>query len=312
MKVLISSAVHHAPHILADQAKNFAAYLPGAIMLVHVSESSTVPFQDFETAVRGLDHVILNPNRMPTVWGDIIGPHILNLEFAQQLGEFDRFAISSSQELFFRSGLIDRLSSFEAGYDHEKLFDQDYPVPFLRMLRADERMQALFLHLGVKEIIWSQVDGSFYPWEFSKELLNLCDRFLDISSKTSGYFREEVVFQTLFHRLHPNATKCYPYVLRLAAFNYWIQHRVRARVSNEFVIKVIRRLVRLRYPRYYTLGLYHKIKGGRFDDWSKYETLQGRRHLDLDGIFSLKRVQSELSDPVRLAIRANAPQPYDC
>ena len=307
MKVLISSAVHDAPHILADQAKNFAAYLPGAIMLVHVSESSTVPFQDFETAVRGLEHVILNPNRMPTTWGDIIGPHILNLKFAQALGEFNRFAISSSQELLFRPGLANRLNSYEAGYDYEKNIDKNAEGSFFEMLNGDPDMQRMFRHVDVEDVIWSQVDGSFYPWEFSKELLDLCTRFIDISSKTKGYFREEVVFQTLFHRLYSNANKCYPYVLRLAAFSYWIQERLRAHVSNEFVVRAIRRIVRLRYPYFYTLGLYNQVKHARFDRWRKYEMLGERRHIDLDGIYSLKRVHSDLSDPVRKAIRDSLP-----
>lgn len=306
MRVLISSAVHDAPEILADQAKNFEVFLPGATMLVHVSESSVVPFSEFEQAVKGLANVVLNPNRMPTIWGDIIGPHLLNLKFAQQLGDFDRFVISSSQELLFKPGLASRLSRYEAGYDYEKILGEDTSGPFIDMLKADSKLQEMFQHLGVRDVIWSQVDGSFYPWAFAKELVELCDRFIDISSETQGYFREEVVFQTLFHRLYPNTQKCYPYVLRLAAFNYWIKERVRAHISNEFVLRAIGRLVRLKYPRFYTLELYHKVKDARFDDWRKYELLDGRRHVELDGIYSLKRVQSELSDPVRCAIRDSA------
>lgn len=307
MKFLVSNTVHQSPETLRDQAQNYGFLLPEALMVVHVSATSAIPLESFQRAVEDLPNVVINPTRMPTTWGDMIGPHVANLRFAlADLGSFDRFCFSSSQELLFRPGLRDRLESFDAGYDFENEFRSGKKGSLEEIVEADPAFLKMRKAEGINRIVWSQIDGAFFPWEFASELVVLCERYLNLESKTRGYFREELIPSTLFHARYPEARCCYPYVLKTNAFSIWIDEYVGQWIQWEYFRRAAQRIMRVRYPRFADMYLYGILRSGNTDSLRRYEFSRKVRRVDLAGIYGLKRVHDALDDPVRSAIRKDA------
>ena len=309
MKILVTSAVHEHPEILRDQALNYAAKLPEALLVVHISAGSLVPLCDFEKALSGVNNVVLNPNRMPTVWGDILGVHISNLKYARDaLGEFDRFCFASSQDMLFRDGLGKRMARFDAGYDYDNKFREKKLGGVEEIVGTDLDFERMRSREGIERIVWSQIDGAFFSWSFADDLCRLCEKYLDLGSKKIGYFREEVVIPTLFNAFYPNSEKCYPYVLKTNVFSIWIDELLQPYIPVPLVRRAIVKAFRSRYPRYVTMRLYRDLCDGNTQYLEKYAHSRGGRRFDLNGIHGLKRISSEMSDPVRVALRESIQQ----
>tara|TARA_B110001469_G_scaffold54835_1_gene52903 strand:- start:1662 stop:2588 length:927 start_codon:yes stop_codon:yes gene_type:complete len=304
MNILVTSAVHENPLTLRDQALNYAVKLPEALMVVHVSASSVVPLCEFEQALSGLDNVVLNPNRMPTVWGDMLGVHISNLKYASScLGQFDRFCFASSQDMLFRDGLGGRMSCFDAGYDYGNEFRENKLGGVEEIVIADLDFAEMRRNEGVQKIVWSQIDGAFFPWDFAVDLSQRCEKYLDLSSSKLGYFREEIVIPTLFNAFYPDSKICYPYILKTNVFSIWADELLEPYVPVPLIRRAMVKAFRFRYPRCVTKRLYKDMCAGNNKYLKKYEHSRGGRRFDLDGVYGLKRISSDLSDPVRVAIR---------
>ena len=112
MKFAVSILAHEKPAIVLDQIENFRRYLPDSAIFLHLH----VKF-DWEGApydFSQLDGVFVNPNPLPTQWGNLHHAHNSNFHFAEKQLNFDHFLLHSSSDLFVRQGATQYIPQFEA------------------------------------------------------------------------------------------------------------------------------------------------------------------------------------------------------
>lgn len=206
MKFAVSILAHEKPAIVLDQIANFRRFLPDAAIVLHLH----VKFdwggrpQDF-TNIEG---VFVNPDSLPTAWGNLHHAHNANFHFAKKLLDFDYFLLHSSSDLFVRKGAEGYIPRHEAGVS----FLPPQPIWGAPLFaEGDPVFQRIMKDAGADELWWSQVEGTFYSRKAFNEIVGIIERHFDYR-RTLPYVHEEIYYPTIAKGLGIRAG--YPILLR--------------------------------------------------------------------------------------------------
>lgn len=176
--ILFSISVHEQPYVIADQVANFLRFNPGAAIVLHFS--AWMPEAEVDQAKQLLSpyhHVYCNRTRLWSGYGDgtQMKMHVVNFQYAlEQHIPFTYFCLHASNDMFVKSGLDAYITQFDSGYNLAPDYDTSDWI-HLRRARADSRLSKMMQRYGLKKILGTQVEGSFYK----KEIMNVVvDRIL--------------------------------------------------------------------------------------------------------------------------------------
>jgi hypothetical protein len=206
MKFVVSILAHEKPEIIRDQVENLRHFLPEAavVLHLHVNFDWGGPIQDL-SAIEG---VFINPNSVPTFWGNLHHAHHANFHHARSLFEFEYFLLHSSSDLFIKKGAPGYLSQYDAGVSFVAP-QTDWGAPLFA--EGDPVFQKICQQSGAKELWCSQVEGTFYKREVFAEMVAIIERHFDYR-KTLPYVHEEIYYPTIASSLNINIG--HPYLLR--------------------------------------------------------------------------------------------------
>ena len=274
MKLAISIPVHEQPDVVADQVANIRKFVPTAVIVLHVSQNFRWPLRGLlKRDFRKLEGVFVNPERLPTRWGDLVHVHNSNFRFARTQGDFDYFAMHSSNDMFVAPGVEAYLETGDAGV-HQQPTHDGMEWKESKLARADEDLTRIMSSVGAKSIFGSQIEGTFYRTELFSRMTDAIDREYQFSLDKPAYCREEIYYPTLAAAMARGLVTPYLYssVCRREITPAVIQE-VRAKIMEEDE---------------------YGQNGGALTPYKLY---------DLKNLYAVKRVARVMNDPLRRYIQ---------
>jgi hypothetical protein len=196
----ISLPVHTRPAVIAGQLKNFAAFLPGAQVILHVSAQARFTPAQLEAALDqgGCSNACVNPQRLATGWGNILLAHLANIAWIRQhLPRCARICLHSSNDMLVRPGLAPHLER-GANFLHYRPIRPGSRWRFAAPALADAALAAVCRRLGGVAPVGSQVEGSCYEAGLLYEVADIV-KHAARQAAALPYPREEVWLPTVAH-----------------------------------------------------------------------------------------------------------------
>jgi hypothetical protein len=310
----VSLPVHTQPAVIAAQLRNFAAFFPEALVVLHVSANARFPMPQLEAAIRKRQcrNVIINPERAPTNWGGILNAHLANVAWIRRTGPASaHICLHSSNDMLVRPGVAAWLRRGRNFRNHRPIRPGSH-WRFARPALLDPGLQSLCRRLGGAPVIGSQIEGSCYEAALLFEIADLIAAE-DIATP-AGYPREEVWLATAAHALGAEVSGC-PYIFSEI-------HRF-DRVFWQVLRYVDPLIGRPGEPRYFPRRAleyamiksgFHRISRTWVDriardavaQLARYEVMSDGnnewRVFDPHGLFGVKRVPRRIDSPLRAYI----------
>ena len=198
--IYVSLPVHTRPAVIAGQLANFAAFLPGAKVVLHVSASARFALAELERVLAhaGCANAVINGQRLPTDWGDILPAHLANLDWIRRHApRCTRICLHSTNDMLVRPGLVRHLGRGQ-NFLHHRPIRPGSRWRFAASALGDPTLQALRRQLGEVPVIGSQVEGSSYEAELLHEVADILRDAACLPPPTP-YPREEVWLSTVAH-----------------------------------------------------------------------------------------------------------------
>jgi hypothetical protein len=306
-KTAISLLVHEKPDVFRDQVENINFFFPDSYIVVHVSLSSSSPLEDFVSAVKDMDNVVFNPNRIHTQWGDLLGPKHLNMKYAvNELADVEYITFASSTDMFVRHGVRDYIRQHVAGFDHTAIVNAESNSHIVKTCFSDPLFKSLISELGINHAVYSQIEGSFYNREIACEIVRLIDKHFDVTTCNAPYYREEFIFSTIAQKLLLTETDgiAIPYTLKGLFAYEWARsfgnHSKWLNFPSRLVAKILHNTT---HPPYWRLNLLKKSIANDFDNLSYFSNTKYCRKFDPKHIYAIKQVRRNIDDPVRNYLR---------
>jgi hypothetical protein len=196
----ISLPVHTRPAVIAGQLKNFAAFLPGAQVVLHVSAQARFTAAQLETALArgGCVNACINPQRLATGWGNILLAHLANVAWIRHhVPQCARICLHSSNDMLVRPGLARHLER-GASLLHHRPIRPGSRWRFAAPALADPALAAVCRRLGGAPLLGSQVEGSCYEAGLLYEVADIVKHAARQPAQRP-YPREEVWLSTVAH-----------------------------------------------------------------------------------------------------------------
>jgi hypothetical protein len=310
----VSLPVHTQPAVIAGQLRNFAAFHPEALVVLHVSANARFPMPELDAALtkRQCRNVIINPERAPTDWGGILGAHLANVAWIRRTGHASaQICLHSSNDMLVRPGVGAWLRRGRNFLNYRPIHPGSH-WRFARPALLDRALQSLCRRLGAAPVVGSQIEGSCYEAALLFEIADLISRE-DITAP-AGYPREEVWLATAAHALGAEVSGC-PYIFSEI-------HRF-DRVFWKVLRYVDPLIGRPGEPRYFPRRAleyamiksgFHRISRTWVDriardavaQLARYEVMSDGnnewRVFDPHGLFGVKRVPRRIDSPLRAYI----------
>lgn len=327
MKAIITMPVHERPDVILDQIRNINHYFPEAEIVLHISKSFYEKYDD--KTLENIPGVYLNPTHLTTTWGDLLSPHLCNIDYVEENAiQYDYLVFHSSNDLYVRHGVIDYMAQYDAGFILHYLPQKyTYWWPSERIW-GDDCLEMCMEYIGQTKHLASQIEGSFYSREIVREVTKCIHKALDsgeaaLGSKDVSRVQEESFFPTLSECLLPRQRIGRPFVFSEVhrfdrklwrdfqwldnQYNNWGHYLVPRRVYDR--LKSGYNNFRFRQGSYETTPeIVDKIRNldekyveqNRYldDGVSKFELYR-----DASSLFAVKRVKREYDDPLRKYIR---------
>ena len=197
-KIAISITSNDSPAVLQSLLKNFSAASAHLHIFLHISKNSNYEVPDFFELENQYSNLTVNRKSAFTVWGNIFQGHLENLYLIASDPSFSHFTFHATNDLFVRKIPIDYFERFRVGYFNNNLskrhswFSANY-------VNRDPRLLKLNDYFGFVYGVQSQIEGSFYPFDFLSQALKLMRKF-DLKPHDT-YPVEEVYLPTLARNL---------------------------------------------------------------------------------------------------------------
>jgi len=316
--IYISLPVHTQPAAIVSQLKNFACFFPEATVVLHISAEARFSLADLRKALAagGCANAVMNPNRRPTAWGDIVPAHLANIAWIRRLGHASHICLHSSNDMLVRPGLARHLVACGNLFNRRVILPGSY-WRFGAAALADGALQTLCRRLGGVAVIGSQLEGSCYEAEL---LFEIADRFGALPARRPSvpYPREEVWFSTAAHGLLSGVGGM-PYVFsEIHRFDrmFWrvLRHinpliGTRSKASD-FIRRVIEFLMIKSGFHCISEAWVDAVAASASEQLAPYATLSDGpsewRVFDCGGLFGVKRVPRSPGSPLRNYIDALA------
>jgi hypothetical protein len=302
--------------------KNFAAFLPGAQVILHVSAQARFTPAQLEAALgqSGCTNARINPQRLATGWGNILLAHLANIAWIRsQVPQCARICLHSSNDMLVRPGLARHLERGASFLHHRPILGHSrwrFATPAL----ADPALAAVCRRLGSVPLIGSQVEGSSYEPEVLYEVADIIKHAARQAARVP-YPREEVWLSTVAHARGARVSGT-PYVFsEVHRFDrvFWkvlrvvdpiIGHRGNPRWLPRRALEFV--MIRSGFHR---IGrrMVDAIATDQADELSPYEWLSDGdtswRVFDRHGLYGVKRVPRRPDSPLRKYIDELSAQP---
>lgn len=277
--VLFSIPAHENHEVLADTIAN-ARKMNGDNHLFMVLPNGN--WEDFDPQRINIPNVYYNPHRLRSVHGNAhIVHHILNFSVAVQMGlEFDYFAIMHTNELFVRSGMIDRITKADyALWFGPEQQPHEMTWPALGQGYAQQMFGDLFDPSDLSNYLGNVIEGSWWTKDLFAEIVEWTDGHYSLEELWLPWAAEECYFPTLSYHLSGKAPFLHPY----CAINH-SSHNIEEQVFVDTILA----------NQPLTFWQPHNF----VYNWAPYPT---------EGIFSVKRIDRCTDDPLRSYIRILQP-----
>jgi hypothetical protein len=198
--ICVSLPVHTRPAVVASQLANFAAFLPEARVILHVSADARFTLDQLTGALSGAGcgNASINPQRLPTRWGEILPSHLSNIAWIRRhVPRCTRICLHSSNDMLVRHGLARHLGR-GGNFLQRRPLRPGSRWRFAAPALADPALGLLRQRLGNAPALGSQVEGASYEAEVLYEVADLIGPALD-TRPPRPYPREEVWLSTLAH-----------------------------------------------------------------------------------------------------------------
>ena len=196
MQIVISIPVHEEKEVVVDQIQNYKKYMKNPVIVIHISESFYRNENGRFDEIEKIQDVYINPVHFDVGWGNIAHVHISNyLYICEKIKKFDYFLMHASNELYVRKGVEDYISRYRAGFQRRILFSNKSMWWPCEMAHKDDVLKKIMEKCNAKNIVASQVEGSFYSREIFEKIAD-ATQGIDFSQGES-YTREELVFSTI-------------------------------------------------------------------------------------------------------------------
>lgn len=302
-RLYISLLVHEKPEVILDQIRNFQRFAAGAVIVLHLSEGFSPPVEFF-AALKKMANVHVNPVSVATNKVNLLCPHLENIKliFGLDPDPEDFVAFHASNDLLVRDGLIQYIQDCTAGYFSDGVLDPERDVESAAMIAADTSFVQLLGKLGVKTIIWSQVEGCFFKIRHLRRAAAwIHEANLDMHLKRA-YFAEEVILPTLVHKIlqdedHTRVVPCYV----LSELSFLVKYvELRRRILGcTFFARILGRIFKILGPVRITPELVARIRRGNLGFYSFFGRSNGSFRFDAQTVFGVKRVERAIDDPLR-------------
>lgn len=196
----ISLPVHTRPAVIAGQLKNFAAFLPGAQVVLHVSAQARFTQAELEAALaqEGCGNARINPQRLATGWGNILLAHLANIAWIRRHApQCARICLHSSNDMLVRAGLAQHLER-AGSLLHTRPIHPGSRWRFAAPALADPALAAVCRRLGNAPLIGSQVEGASFEAAVLYDIADIL-RHAARQAAPLPYPREEVWLSTAAH-----------------------------------------------------------------------------------------------------------------
>lgn len=301
----ISLLVHEKAEVILDQLKNFRRFAPSTIIVVHISPSFSLD-TEFVNAVLALGNVHINPVRVPTNKVNLLYPHLVNLRHILKLstGEGDKVGFHASNDMLVKHGLEQHVQKYQAGYFFDGVLDRERQPESAALIDADASFLQLMSLASARTVIWSQIEGIFFPAKHLRTVIELIDQSgADMGIKRL-YYAEEVILPSLVHALlDPNDGEVtYPYIFSEISFwaKYW--EISQTLFKRSFLARCFRVLLRIIGPIRITPRVVDGIRKGDLGFYDFFKKVNGKIRYRNDQLFGVKRVEREINDPLRVYI----------
>jgi len=198
--ICISLPVHTRPAVIAGQLANFAAFLPTAQVVLHISANARFTPAQLEAALAAgaCNNAIINPQRLATGWGNILLAHLANIAWIRrQLPACTRICLHSSNDMLVRRGLDSHLD-VGGNFLHRRPIRPGSRWRFAGAALGDQPLLALCKRLGDAPALGSQVEGASYDAALLYEIADIV-KHAARQPAPLPYPREEVWLSTVAH-----------------------------------------------------------------------------------------------------------------
>jgi hypothetical protein len=196
--ICVSLPVHTRPAVIAGQLANFAAFLPEARVVLHVSANARFTLAELESTLAraGCGNAIINGQRLATDWGNILQAHLSNLAWIRRhMPRCTRICLHSSNDMLVRPGVACHLERGR-NFLHHRPIRPGNRWRFSAAALADTALQALRRRLGNAPLIGSQLEGSSYQAALLHEVADMIGAAAS-QAPPLPYPREEVWLSTV-------------------------------------------------------------------------------------------------------------------
>ncbi|MES2901965.1 MAG: hypothetical protein V4723_19720 [Pseudomonadota bacterium] len=210
--IYVSLPVHTQPGVVAGQLSNIAAFFPEAQVVLHVSANARFTMPELETALsqRHCRNALINPQRLATGWGGILGAHLSNIAWIRRHASCaTQICLHASNDMLVRPGVA-RLLAPGRNFLNDRAVRPGSYWRFANAAMADPALHTLRARLNGAPVIASQLEGACYEAALLFEIADLVAS-ASVPPMPAGYPREEVWLPTLAHALRAEVSGC-PYI----------------------------------------------------------------------------------------------------
>lgn len=285
MKILVSIPVHEEPEVVCDQVRNIVRFVPGSVIVLHLSKMFPLSRREMLEKVAGQGSVLINTRRLRTGWvdGSLWRVHLANFAYADGQVRFDYIALHASNDLFVASGVEAYMSQFDAGV-FQTCFTEESPWFLEKRQFRDRTLRRMMGRMGINDLRISQVEGSFYRREVFRAIY-------DVMIKHRPWVQLDALYMpSMLRRL---VMRRWPHVY------YPKEELYPATLSAGFAEEV-------GYPYCYMDWTHHLCVTKEVVDairCRRYECLENVAMPDGRLLFAVKRVARSMRDPLRSYIR---------
>lgn len=198
--IVFSIPVHEKYEVVIDLILNVFGFNPECAIVLHYANGfreakSAISFDEFESAIKKIGNVYVNPETVRTGMYDIIQAHVSNFRYIESQIDFEYFALTASNELFIKEGLFNHIKNYDAGVSFIDI-DSEKKWIIAGLAKQDKVLIDYLSSKGWNKIMGSHVEGSFYRKELMSEIVEHIESFFDYKIKGVFYPRDEVFFPT--------------------------------------------------------------------------------------------------------------------
>lgn len=201
---IFSIPIHEHFEVVLDQVINIKHYNPNCAIVFHISQvfdykNSLMTREEFDSCIQKIGDVYVNPQSLRTGFADIIQAHISNFEYVKTVADFHFFAMMSSNELFVREGLFEKVKTYDCGANVDPLNPK--ATAKTPQAIADNILTKIVSQFPNGEKRGSQIEGTFYRKELFATICRVITEAYDYREMKLAYPREEIYFSTVLYCL---------------------------------------------------------------------------------------------------------------